>query len=146
MNTQPLYRLIWQIRRLFQSLRSVSEVLLQGSGINPSQRAVLEFLHLQQPQTVARMAREKSVSRQHVQTVVNELLALGLVETLNNPAHKRSPLVQTTRAGNKLFKAIVKRESAFLARLDGRFSHQDITTTLRTLEALDHYLRSGDWR
>ena len=80
MHTSTLYQLTWQIRRLFQRLRTTSDELLDGTGINASQRAVLEFLHQQQPQTVPQIAQGKSVSRQHIQTVANDLLIHELIE------------------------------------------------------------------
>lgn len=149
MNTSPpmpLYQLIWQTRRLFQRLRSTSDELLEGSGINASQRAVLEFLHQKQPQTVPQMAREKSVTRQHIQVVVNDLLAFELVKVVENPAHKRSPLIQMKSAGKRLFKSIQKQEAALLKAMEGMFTNRDITTALRTLKAIDDYLESGEWR
>ena len=103
---KTLYQLIWQTRRLFQRLRATSDELLDATGINSSQRAVLEFLHGQPPQTVPAIARERTVSRQHIQTVVNDLLELGLVEAIDNPSHKRSPLIRTTAAGEALFASI----------------------------------------
>ena len=141
-----LYQVIWQTRRLFQRLRATSEELLDGSGINTSQRAVLEFLHKQEPQTVPQIAREKSVSRQHIQSVVNELLTMGLIAAIDNPAHKRSSLIQMTTTGRALFAAILEKESALLALMAREFSRQDLATTLSTLKSLDAYLASGDWR
>ncbi len=67
-------------------------------SLQASQRAVLEFLSQQQAQIVPQIAREISVSRQHIQTVVNDLLALGLIEAVENPTHKRSSLIQLTNA------------------------------------------------
>jgi len=141
-----LYQLIWQTRRLFQRLRSTSDELLDGAGVNTSQRAVLEFLYRQQPQTVPQIAREKSVSRQHIQTVVNDLFELELIEAVENPAHKRSPLIQITSAGETLFKSIRKKEAILLKTMEKKFSQRDLTTTLSTLKSIDDYLTSGDWR
>ncbi len=141
-----LYQLIWQTRRLFQRLRSTSDELLDGTGVNTSQRAVLEFLYQQQPQTVPQIAREKSVSRQHIQTVVNDLFELELIEAVENPVHKRSPLIQITNAGEALFRSIRKKEATFLRTMEKKFSQRDLTTTLSTLKSIDDYLASGDWR
>ena len=75
-NPEEMYQLVWWTRRLFQQLRVTSEELMEGTGINASQRAVLEFLYGHPAQTVSQMAREKNVSRQHIQTVVNNLLEI----------------------------------------------------------------------
>lgn len=145
-STTKLYQLIWQIRRLFQQLRSVSDELLEGYDINTSQRAVLEFLHQQQPQTVPQIAREKLVSRQHIQIVVNDLLALDLIESVENPSHKRSHLISLTRKGKTLFESAIKREAVLLKKMAGKFSEQELSAALNTLKSIDGYLASGEWK
>ena len=141
-----LYQLIWQTRRLFQQLRSVSDELLEGYDINTSQRAVLEFLHQQQPQTVPQIAREKLVSRQHIQIVVNDLLALDLIKSLENPSHKRSQLISLNRKGKTLFESVKKKEAVLLKKMADKFSEQELSTSLNTLKSIDSFLASGDWK
>jgi len=145
METSTVYQLIWQTRRLFQRLRTTSDELLNGTGINSSQRAVLEFLNQQQAQTVPQIAREKSVSRQHIQSVVNDLLTLELIEAVENPTHKRSPLIQLTIAGTRLFKSIQNNEAALLKKIEKKYSKQELTIALNTLKSLDDYLSSHSW-
>ena len=144
--SEQIYALVWNTRRLFQQLRMTSEELLEGTGINASQRAVLEFLSQHQPQTVSNMAREKTVSRQHIQTLVNDLLSLELVQSQENPAHKRSPLISMTEKGNKLFKKITQREMKVLGAMAGEFNEKNVTTSIRTLKAIRDYLKSEQWR
>jgi DNA-binding MarR family transcriptional regulator len=139
-STSNLYQLIWQTRRLFQRLRVSGDALLEGTGINASQRAVLEFLDGGVALTVPGIAEERSVSRQHVQKVVNDLLELGLVEMVKNPAHKRSQLVQATASGKKLFKSVRKKESAFIADMEKSFSPQDLARACRVLKLVDESL------
>ena len=148
MDTKPehIYELVWCTRRLFQQLRATSEELLEGTGINASQRAVLEFLDQHQPQTVSNMAREKNVSRQYIQTLVNDLLTLKLVKSQENPAHKRSPLMSMTEQGKKLFMKIIRDEAKVLASMEGEFSGKNISTSIRTLKAMHQYLQSEHWK
>lgn len=141
-----MYELVWRTRRLFQQLRASGDELLQGTGINASQRAVLEFLNLRQPQTVSNMAREKNVSRQHIQTVVNDLLELGLVEARDNPAHKRSPHILLSTDGKKLFRKITQKESRVLEVLAKEFNEKDIETSINTLTAFENCLASKSWK
>lgn len=142
---EHIYQLVLSTRRLFQQLRTVSDELLEDTGINASQRAVLEFLMENQPQTVSGMAREKSVSRQHIQILVNDLSALKLIKLQDNPAHKRSPLITITEQGKNLFKKIVRKESKILEILADKFSEKDIAVSIRTLNSLSDYLRSTKW-
>ena len=139
--TDALYRVIWRTRRLFQTLRSVSDVVLEDSGINASQRAVLEFLHQEAPQTVPRIASKRSVSRQHIQHVVNELLELDLVEIRLNPAHKRSPFFCLTNKGKTLYSVIRKMEDKLLEDLSDQFGKKELVRTAETLQAIEESLR-----
>ena len=143
---EQMYELVWRTRRLFQQLRASSDELLQDTGINASQRAVLEFLNLKQPQTVSSMAREKNVSRQHIQTVVNDLLVLGLVKAKENPAHKRSPLILLTTDGKKLFRKITQKESRLLEVLAKEFNEKNVAIAIDTLMALENCLASAKWQ
>jgi DNA-binding MarR family transcriptional regulator len=144
--SSDLYQVIWQVRRLFQRLRSLSENLLSGTGINTSQRALLEFLHQHQPQTVPQIAREKSVSRQHIQSVANELLALKLISSTQNPDHKRSHHLRLTAKGKSLFETIRKKETVLIKHMEKVFWQEGLTTTIDTLRSIDGYLASGDWK
>jgi len=148
METKPenIYELVWCTRRLFQQLRVTSDELLKGTGINASQRAVLEFLDQHQPQTVSSMARERTVSRQHIQTLVNDLLTLKLVKAQENPAHKRSPLISITEQGKKLFKKITRAEAKVLDSMADEFSGKSISTSIRTIKAINDYLQSEQWK
>lgn len=139
-----IYQLVWQTRRLFQHLRAVSESLLEGTGINTSQRAVLEVLNNKQSMSVPQIAQQLTVSRQHIQIIVNELQALDLLAAIDNPAHKRSPLMATTKAGAKLFESIQKSEAEILETIQKGFSKQDLLTTTKTLESFNAKLASSD--
>lgn len=140
MASTELYQLIWQIRRLFQHLRTVSDDFLEQFGIKSSQRAVLECLSLNQPLSVPQIAQHLSVSRQHIQVIVNELLALDLVKTVVNPAHKRSSLIESTPSGTALFELIQKTENKMLEQIEHEFSEKDLATTLNTLQSLNDNL------
>ena len=140
MNPSSLYQVIWQVRRTFQRLRAASEAMLEQTGINTSQRAVLEFVQRSAPHTVSGIAQKMSVSRQHIQVLVNGLQEAGLVTTEENPAHKRSPLIIPTTAGSVLFRKIHDQEKALLDSLSSSFAVNDLRTTLHTLEKLDSLL------
>jgi DNA-binding MarR family transcriptional regulator len=98
---------------------------------------VLEILHDRGPRTVPQIARQQGVSRQHIQVVVNALLAAGLVECIDNPDHLRSPLVRLGAAGSKACEAVRRREARLLAGLAKRISGGDLKVTLRTLNAME---------
>ena len=77
------------------------------------------------------------MSRQHVQVIVNELLAMKLIRAFDNPAHKRSALFGITRSGSALFKSIQKNEAVLLEEIQKQFSTRDLKITLETLQKLE---------
>ncbi|MBO1332079.1 MarR family winged helix-turn-helix transcriptional regulator [Streptomyces sp. VRA16 Mangrove soil] len=119
----PLYRRV---------LRKV-ELDGAGAGVSAGVRAVLDMLRKQGPLTVPQMGRAQSLSRQFVQRMTNEAAALGYVEAVPNPAHKRSSLIRLTEEGRAAIAAVVDREHAELARLHGRVDAADVEACVRVL-------------
>jgi DNA-binding MarR family transcriptional regulator len=132
---------------LFHRLRWVAEQIYGDDGRSTARRGILRGLARYGPQTVPALARARFVTRQHVQEVVDALVADELVELVPNPAHARSRLVRPTPRGE----AFVKRMDLVYARvldaLGGPVSARDLEVTARTLrtvrEAFEHGTR---WR
>lgn len=106
-----------ETRALFQALKALANAAHAGLGVNASMRAIIEFLAQNGPQTVPSMAQAKTVSRQHVQTIVDELAGRGLAETRHNPQHKRSSLIALASRGEAVFEAISQHEAGLFAEL-----------------------------
>jgi DNA-binding MarR family transcriptional regulator len=96
---KPIEQLINEIRLLYQSLVKIGEEIHAGSNISMGMRAVLEFLDRNGDSTVPHMARQRRVTRQRIQILVNALLDRGLVQTRDNPASRRSPLIALSASG-----------------------------------------------
>ncbi len=133
----PLHQAILAVRRLCHALAGAAGRSQAELGITAGQRAVLDILLSRGQRTVPQVAREQGVSRQHVQVVVNGLLAAGLVECLDNPDHLRSPLVGLSGEGAKACEAMRRREARLLAELERRISGSDLKVTVKTLNALE---------
>jgi DNA-binding MarR family transcriptional regulator len=129
-----LSSVIDETRRLFHCLANAAERAHADLGLTASQRAVLEALAFAGLQTVPQIARAKGVSRQHIQTIANALVDAALIETRDNPAHQRSPLLALTPEGERCFQQVQEREQAILAELAQRFRLADLETTARTLK------------
>ncbi len=136
-SSPPLTQAILAVRRLFHVLAGAAERTHADLGITASMCAVMEILHGRGPRTVPQIAREKDVSRQHIQIVVNALLAAGLVECLDNPDHLRSPMVCLSAAGTRAYEAIRRRETRLLTDLAKRIPGTDLKVTLNTLNAME---------
>lgn len=141
----PLYRVIWRTRRLFQRIVAEFQPVPGGDPLSLPQRAVLEFLDREDRQTVPDLARNRSVSRQHIQVSVNELIARGWVESLPNPAHRRSPLIGLTAAGRDRLASAQEIEAAMTREISAHFAPEDLATTARTLGQLEKFFSSADW-
>ncbi len=140
--TEPLTRLVREIRTSFNLLRALAEQLSADLGINPSMRAVLEGLASGEGRTVPDLARERGVSRQHIQTVMNALLEQGLVRAVENPGHKRSVFYRLTRGGAEAFARVRAREAGPLAALAGALPEAEIDQARALIARLNGELES----
>jgi len=85
------------------------------------------------PMTVPDIARSRPVARQHIQKLVNELAADGLVELIDNPAHKRSRLVRITAKGRTHYDAMTGRISALMRDLAAGIPAADLRRAERVI-------------
>lgn len=133
---RDVVRLTALVRVCFQRLRAVADALHADLGMTASLRAVLETLHARDAQTVPQIAEAKSVSRQHIQKIVDALLATRHVALRANPDHKRSPLVALTAKGRAAFEAMQAREAALAAALARDQAPAQIAEAIAALERL----------
>jgi DNA-binding MarR family transcriptional regulator len=99
-----------EVHGLSKTARDYAFGLHRLEGVPAGVAAVLQLLLNGGPQTVPRIGRARLTSRQNTQVLVNRMLEEGWVELIQNPAHKRSALVQLTETGNQLARAATERE------------------------------------
>ena len=136
--------LLDEVRLLFHRAAQTVEELHRSEGVTAGERALLESLLRGGPAPVAELARRRHVTRQHVQTLVNELLARELVLAADNPAHRRSPLISLSRTGASMIERITRREARFLTGLRLPVRARDLATARRVLAAVRESLGSPD--
>ncbi len=141
---QRLSRLIDVLRVSFNRLKGLTESLHRDLGINASMRGVMQSLADGGAKTVPAIAREKGVSRQHIQVNVDALLRAGMVEGSGNAAHRRSPLIALTQTGNQIFAEARRRESTILDSLAGGFAPAALDDAASVLEALNRELAARE--
>lgn len=127
--------LIDSLKSLHKEINKISNTYLQYDAINVSQRAILENL-LDQSFTVPQIAKKHNVSRQHIQTNVNNLIEKSFVISEKNVAHKRSNLITITQKGKKLFEEIVEFENRLISDLFSDLNESQIITTQSTLKTM----------
>lgn len=96
----PLVGLVDETIRLNSRLRSVFAAARAEVPLNESESMVLNaVVEAEAAPTVAQIGRSMGHDRQLVQRAANALRDKGLIETAENPDHKRAPLLLPTAAG-----------------------------------------------
>ena len=150
---QQLTRVVDEARLMLHRSITLVEQLHDGSGVSVPMRAVLEYLRNNGDHTVSSIARTRGVSRQHIQVIVNDLGEAGLVVRLDNPHHRRAPLISLTDLGEAAIDELHARERALLepAFADGAgVSTEQLVVAAEVLRAigttLDRLLEQGAHR
>ncbi|WP_428649381.1 MarR family winged helix-turn-helix transcriptional regulator [Roseibium sp.] len=145
-----LRRLIGEVRKTFRLMAGISDDMLEARGLTASLRAILEYLAEEGPSPVPKMAAAKSMTRQSVQALVDRLQTLGLVETRQNPEHRRSVLITLTDGGRAVFGEILAEEKTLLLRMGRGWEEGSLLQACRTLsdfqEKLTQLRRTSDVR
>lgn len=124
------------IRACFARLRAVGDAMHQDFGVTTAMRAVLETVSAEEELTVPDIARVKRVSRQNIQVIVDGLVAGGLVQLTENPAHKRSPLVELSKRGREVFREMRRRERSAFGLIASDLTPANVAATQETLAAI----------
>lgn len=132
--------LIDETVRLFRRLRAVAEQVHGRGTLSGGRRGVLMELEQSGPRTVPQMARARSVTRQHVQALVNPLARESLVEFIDNPEHRRSRLVRLTRAGRVWLAEMREGEISLLSRLELDMSDEGLRAATEVLSGVGQAL------
>jgi len=125
-----------EVRLLWHVLVQRGERLLADQPVTLAMRGVLEFVERKGAAAVPGIARSRRVSRQHIQAIVNALLTARLVRLRENPAHRRSALVELTESGRERIAAIRAREARYLEALPLGLSGGDLKQARKVLRAL----------
>lgn len=121
---------------LFHRLAWVADEIYGEQGRGTSRRGILRGLVRFGPQSVPQLARARSVRRQTVQPVVDELVAEGLVEWIANPRHATSRLVRIRPSGAAIVERMDRIDRRVLEVVGADLEPDAIATTTATLRAL----------
>lgn len=142
----PLASIMGETVALFHRLRVVTEEIHRLGELTSGKRGILASLDTSGPLTVPQMARTRPVSRQYIQSLVNELAKEGYVEFNENPAHKRSRLVHLTPEGKELFDSMIQREVKLLSRVKLEINEKELRTAASVLRAVRETFESKEWK
>lgn len=122
----PIVDLIAQARRVSRVWSGLSSE--PDSVMTSAERDVLDFLVFEGAATVPNIARNRGVSRQHIQKRADALVEKGLADFADNPAHKSSKLLEATIAGERAHATASRGEADVLQQLLGKIDPKDIAT------------------
>lgn len=94
--------------------------------------------------TVPQVARRLGISRQGVQRVASELSADGVLELVDNPDHKTSPLLRLTDRGRATLAEINAVAEMTHQRMLEHFSTADVAALRDLLQRLVGTIRAVD--
>ena len=131
---------VGRIPRLYSLIKALGEEMHADVGVTAGMRALMSSLAAAGGRTVPDLARERRVSRQHIQSVINELLGAGLVAATRNPSHRRSPLLALTDEGLQRLRTVEAREAEYLTRIAPAVSHLELAAASRLFDHLERDL------
>ena len=137
---RALVAVIDETRLLFHRMKAAAETIHRQGEASAGRRGVLQSLDRHGPQTVPDLARARPVSRQHIQMLVNPLLAEGLVERIENPRHKSSKLIRLTAAGRRVIAGLEAREKPVLAAMAAELDAEELERAAAALARIRELL------
>jgi DNA-binding MarR family transcriptional regulator len=148
-SANPFVEMIDEILRMSGRIRSVFGDVSAGTGLSAMETTVLTAVaESRYPPTVPQIGRSLGHPRQVIQRAVNALVEAGLLDTSDNPEHKRARLLTPTAAGLR-----VKREAdarankiaeLLLKEMDGDLC-REITRDLRQARAIiERHLKAAN--
>ena len=130
-----LTELVVKTFRLNGLFLEAAEQLARPAGLTAAWWQVLGAV-LDQPRSVAGIAREMGLARQSVQRVADLLASRGLVEYRPNPAHQRAKLVAPTSAGRGAVQALGATQHEWANRVSAAVGAPEMRQTLDVVDKL----------
>jgi DNA-binding MarR family transcriptional regulator len=123
-------------------LQATAEDLHACQPLTRACRGMLRDLARLGPRTVPQLARRRPLSRQTIQAQVNQLVAAGMAELLDNPDHARSRLVSLTEAGRRAVDEMEALEVRLVETLPPVASTEELGRTATVLRELRQRLEA----
>lgn len=133
---EQMHELANSVRRTYNCLRHTTDRIHEGVGVSAPKRTLLMDLYRIGPQTVPALAASRYISRQIIQTQVNELKREGYLKSIENPEHKRSRLIALTKAGDQLVQSMIRAENAFIDSLGWLPDSRELSQSIRLLDEI----------
>lgn len=128
----------------FFDLRAAGQTLGLVTDWGAGSWGLLRMLQDAGKKTVPEVAKMRSVSRQYIQKLANELIEAGLIEMVANPGHRRSQFMQLTPGGEQKLAELSQNLRRVLAELEQHFVLEELTLAVKAIAALRQQLSKLD--
>ncbi|HBZ68317.1 MAG TPA: MarR family transcriptional regulator [Deltaproteobacteria bacterium] len=135
--------LLLELAYTFFRLRAEADRRARRVGQSTGRLGILRTLAEEGPRTVAQIARSRPVARQGVQRLADALADEGLLESIDNPDHRRSKLLRLTSRGRKAYQALLRGQQSFAQELARGFSEDELRRCAWVLRKLRERLRAA---
>ena len=132
------------VRRVYNRLKHSTDLLHKDTGVSAPKRTLLMDLNRYGPQAVPALASARFISRQIIQTQVNDLAEMGYVVAKPNPGHKRSSLMSLTASGQTFVEHMIARENVFLQEIGWLPDAGELATCVKVLDAINTHLAASE--
>jgi DNA-binding MarR family transcriptional regulator len=130
-----LTELVVKTFRLNGLFLDAAEQIARPAGLTAAWWQVLGAV-LDEPRSVAGIAREMGLARQSVQRVADLLADRGLVEYRPNPAHQRAKLVAPTSAGWAAIRALGGTQHEWANRVSATVDARELERAVAVVDTL----------
>ena len=142
MDASLLSELVVQIFRANGALTAWGDRFAAESGLTTARWQVLGAISMaKEPSTSPQIAERMGITRQGVQKQLNLLRDEGLVMSVENPAHKRSPRYSLTEHGEQKLAEIRKRWRQQVQQWSGVHQYESVIAALEVLDVLSEQMK-----
>jgi DNA-binding MarR family transcriptional regulator len=138
---EAMQALMLETIAVFFLLRAVGKRMGAVTAADGGYWGMLRSLKLKGAQTVPQIARSRPVSRQHIQQLANEMIADGVIDLIDNPAHQRSKLLRLTPKGEAVLQEITDRVAQEAEGLAQGMDTEALQVSVKVLQQLREKLK-----
>jgi DNA-binding MarR family transcriptional regulator len=128
--------------RLHGRLMETAQEMAAEGGLTAAWWQVISGV-LDEPRSVAGVARRMGMTRQGVQRIADVLVERGLAEYRPNPAHRRAKLLACTEAGYDAVRKVSVAQHPWASRVGAAVGLMELRAALDTMQRLISVLEEG---
>ena len=140
---QALTDLILTLFRLHGEVLEAAQALAAEGGLTAAWWQVIGGV-LDEPRTVAEVARRMGMTRQGVQRVADILVQRGLAEYRPNAAHRRAKLLACTETGYWAVRQISLAQHPWAERIGAQIGAAELRAACEVMQSLAEVLAADD--